>query len=203
MILLRNGEASDAEELCDLIFSTAPVLLPYLFGNANQANDYIKQALTREDGQYSAVRHRVAYEQQKVLGCIAIWTNSLPSSFYWHTELSLTELLTPEQVLHIARVNHLIAEVFSAPTKDQICIGHFAVSPELQGRGIGKKLLSYAFQEARRENKKQLVLDVDINNEDAVNFYIGMGFVLVSETDFKPTKQTFYRMQYTVTESKN
>ncbi len=203
MIQIRHGTASDASELSELIFSTAPVLLPYLFGSDKQAKNYIKQACTYDDGQYSAVRHTVAVTDRKVIGCITLWSNSLPCAFYRHTERSLAELLTPQQMLHIAEANRHVADAFSAPTDDQICIGHFAVNPSEQRQGVGKHLLSSALQLANLADKKHLILDVDVNHKDAVDFYIAMGFGRLNETYFKPTQQTFYRMQCPVSSLTN
>ncbi len=198
MILTRQGEVADSSALSQLIFSTAPVLLPYLFGSNHDAKRYIHDASEMEDGQYSAFRHHVAYDDTTVVGCITTWDQQLPDSFYYHTEKSLTELLTNHQIMHIVEANEHIANVFLPPTNEQICIGHLAVLPHYRGMGIAKQLMAYAIEKAYLAKKTHLVLDVDAANEDAVCFYLGFGFVMKKETVFLPTKQTFYRMQYTL-----
>ena len=65
-----------------------------------------------------------------------------------------------------------------------------------KGQGIGKKLIAYAIAQAKRRRKSQVVLDVDRDNEEALSFYQGLGFVIASTQEFAPTQQCFYRMHY-------
>jgi GNAT superfamily N-acetyltransferase len=184
MIELRSGaDIADSMGLASLIFSSAPVLLPYIFTSKKQALDYIEKASQRSDGQYSAARHQVAYEGANAVGSITLWDNTLPQSFHTHTLQSLRDFLTPNQITHLVFTNEKIKEVFLAP------LDH-------RGMGVGKKLIAYAILQAKRRRKTQLILDVDSNNDEALSFYSGLGFMLITRIEFTYTEQVFYRMHY-------
>ncbi len=196
MITIRKGLMPDGDALATLIFSSAPELLPYLFGSEQAARTYIAQASQRPDGQYSVYRHQVAEQGDDVVGCMTLWDNQLSVLFNQHTLQSLVDLLSEHQVKHLVSINNNIAQVFRPPASNQLCIGHLAVMPIYRGLGVGTKLIAYAIKRAKASSKNQLVLDVDSKNDDAISFYLGLGFEILNSTDFTPTDQCFYRMFY-------
>jgi len=198
VITLRAGEKAEANALARLILSSAPVLLSYLFSGPENAVRYMSLAGGQVDGQYSAARHQVAVDGTQVVACITLWDNQLPVSFHSFTVQSLSRFLTPEQITHIVYANDIITHVFQAPLNHQLCIGHLAVLNKQKGRGIGKKLVAYAMLQAKSQHKSQLVLDVESTNDEAVSFYTGLGFILMQSNYLNLTKQTFYRMQFTL-----
>lgn len=198
MIDFRDGKASDSGVLAELICSSAPILLPYLFGNYANVIEFISQAGRLSDGQYSARRHHVATDDDKPFACITLWDDGLPASFHTLTLSSLHDFLSKEQIFHIVAVNERISEVFQPPMHNQLCIGHVAVDRQYQGQGYGRRLIDYAVSQARTRNKDQIILDVDANNERAITFYLSAGFTLSSTSDFAPTKQSFMRLHYTL-----
>lgn len=202
MIELQDGntvEKFSSATFASLVFSSAPVLLPYLFGGKAQALDYIARASTRPDGQYSAKRHRLAIADGKsIIACITLWDNELARSFHEHTLKSLKDFLSPDQIIHVLKTNDKLANAFVAPQEDQLCIGHLAVIEKYRCRGIGKKLLDYAIAQAKLKHKKQIVLDVDSKNAAALRFYTGAGFELDNSTEYESTHQIFYRMSYSL-----
>lgn len=196
MILLKQGRAEDAKSLANLVLSSAPILLPYLFGDKHQALQFIQRAGEREDGQYSASRHHLAFDKDKAVASVTLWSNSLPASFHHHTLKCLSDFLHADQIAHLVSTNDYIAKVFLPPSDTQLCVGHLAVLEDYQGMGIGKKLIAHSLQVAKRQGKKQLVLDVDANNEQALSFYLGVGFNVQTKASFLPTSQEFLRMYY-------
>jgi ribosomal protein S18 acetylase RimI-like enzyme len=198
MIALRAGTEEDAGALAPLIFSSATVLLPYLFKGRQSALNYILQAAAQPDGQYSAPRHQLAIDDKQVVACITLWDDKLSKSFHAYTLKSLTEFLQHDQIAHLLSNNELISSVFLAPQPRQLCVGHLAVLDTHKGLGIGKKLIAYAIMQAKKYDKKQLILDVDSTNEAALSFYNSLGFNKQGCNVFAPTNQSFYRMQYTL-----
>lgn len=197
MIFLRQGIVEDAAELSKLILSSAPTLLPYLFQGEQQALEYIRLASVQPDGQYSATRHTVATNGERVVGCVTFWDKQLPKSFNTHTLKSLSDFLSSAQLTHLLKSNDKIASVFLSPNDNQLCVGHLAVLPEYKGIGVGRKLIAHAIKCAKQRAKNQVVLDVDSENEEAISFYLTNGFALVNENEFWPTQQCFLRMSYT------
>lgn len=198
MILLNQGTPKDAKSLANLVLSSAPLLLPYLFGSAEQTIHFIERAGARADGQYSASRHHLAFDNDTAVGSITLWSNDLPASFHQHTLKCLSDFLDADQIAHLVSTNDYIAKVFAPPTNEQLCIGHLAVLEDYQGMGIGKKLIAHSLQVAKRLDKAQVVLDVDATNEQALSFYLGNGFNIYAKTNFSPTKQQFLRMHYSL-----
>lgn len=198
MIALRQGVKTDADVLATLILSSAPVLLPYLFKGQEQAINYIYHASQQPDGQYSAMRHQLAVDGARAIACITLWDDELPSAFHTNTLQSLKQLLQADQLMHLLDTNDIIKQVFLAPLSHQLCIGHLAVLNDYRGLGVGKKLIAHAISQAKMHSKTQLVLDVDSSNDEAVSFYNGLGFILIQSTQFRATKQVFYRMQFTL-----
>lgn len=200
MICLRQGRKDDAFALSRLIYSSAPDLLPYLFDGEANALSYLMKACGGADGQYSASRHTLATVNvkgaQKCLACMTLWSNDMPASFHVATLNSLTDFLSHSQIQHLLNINPLLSQVFRAPLKHQLCIGHLAVDKDNKGQGIGKKLIAYAIKQARLMSKTTLVLDVDKQNDEALNFYLNCNFKSVTESVFKPSDQTFLRLHY-------
>lgn len=207
MIGLRVAKATDQRALAALIYSSAPTLLDFMFGEQAEAIQYIEQACAYPDGQYSAARHMVAVanrqflNEQKIpddeaIASITLWSGQLPDAFQLYTAKSLVDCLTKQQLRHIEQVNQILLDVFLAPTTKELCIGHLAVAENFRGLGIGKKLIAYALREAKLQKKHRLILDVDSNNVEAVSFYQACNFNPIKETEFSPTQQSFLRMHY-------
>lgn len=64
--------------------------------------------------------------------------------------------------------------------------GQFAVHPEHQGAGLGRKLLSAVEEEARRQGAHTLALDTAEGAHDLIAMYERWGFVLVGHVDWRP-----------------
>jgi ribosomal protein S18 acetylase RimI-like enzyme len=65
----------------------------------------------------------------------------------------------------------------NTPTQGQVrCV---AVSPEVQGRGVGKLLMSYLEDVAQQKGIKEIVLDA---RENAVKFYLSIGYEIIGES---------------------
>ena len=68
---------------------------------------------------------------------------------------------------------------------DSIELERIYVRREFQGRGLGKELITYAVQTARRKGKRYLWLGVWERNDKAIAFYRDMGFVVAGRHDFQ------------------
>ena len=64
----------------------------------------------------------------------------------------------------------------------RIYLHHFAVGPDLQGRGYGRKL-ALASLEFARELGYPMKLEVQENNQPAVNLYRSLGFEVFEDYD--------------------
>ncbi len=53
---------------------------------------------------------------------------------------------------------------------------NLCVRPEVQGRGIGRKVLTHVLARARQTSSEAVFLEVRPSNRVAINLYLGMGF---------------------------
>ena len=204
MFILRQGQVSDAHSLSTLILASEPTLLPAIFGDNPAVKSFLAHALTQLDGQYSAQRYQVIVmrdseaHQEQVVGSMTLWTDDLGDAFLHHILNAIAHSCSKAQIEHIGRLNPFLQAVFLPPKTDQLALGHLSVFEDYQGLGLGKKLVAYAIRQAKLRDKQQVVLDVDCNNEQAVSFYLGCGFIATKEAVLEQTGQTFSRMEYTV-----
>jgi putative acetyltransferase len=56
-------------------------------------------------------------------------------------------------------------------------ISTYAVKPEKQGKGFGKKLLEFAIEKAMKKGATRITLYAETDNKKAIGFYKRMGFV--------------------------
>lgn len=67
-------------------------------------------------------------------------------------------------------------EDWSEDLKDPCALGRFCVSPEYQGRGLGRKVMAAALDKARRLGYGAAVLHAEKQNAAALHIYDSMGF---------------------------
>lgn len=113
---------------------------------------------------------------------LQIWEASVRAT---HTFLNAEKINEIKQI--ITESNLLANYDLYAYCSDQEKTGFFALSkdkiemlfihPDYRGSGIGKKLTNFAVQE-----KSVKKVDVNEQNEQAVGFYLKMGFKVVSKT---------------------
>ncbi|MEP1767596.1 MAG: GNAT family N-acetyltransferase [Sulfitobacter sp.] len=74
-----------------------------------------------------------------------------------------------------------------APVKgcSEVEISTFYVQPRHHGKGIGKRLLSAAFQHCRDEAVQSVWLTTNAENDPAIAFYLAQGFEHIGETHFR------------------
>lgn len=70
------------------------------------------------------------------------------------------------------------------PNHDVLRIHKIYVLPELQNKGVGKRLMEYAEEIGKSIGMKKMNLTVNRFN-DSVNFYKHIGFEIIREEDFK------------------
>ena len=80
------------------------------------------------------------------------------------------------------RMNDLVGCVFAQAKDDALYIGKLAVRPDLQGAGIGRKLVEAAREEARRRGLTMLELRTRIELTENHAMFARMGFLKTAET---------------------
>ncbi|GAC1407033.1 MAG: GNAT family N-acetyltransferase [Ktedonobacteraceae bacterium] len=67
---------------------------------------------------------------------------------------------------------------------DEVGIYGFVVLPEYRGRGYGRQMLEEAIHLISDEGSKKVMLDVDVNNTNALGLYLSCGFEIVTTYDY-------------------
>jgi len=100
-----------------------------------------------------------------------------------------------EELLNDRFTKGIIAEVDEKPvgwlrtninqTENKFYINQLYVLKEYQGKGIGKKLIKIAEEEALENNFNKIWLGVMSDNFPSVNWYKSLGFIFEKEEPFK------------------
>ncbi len=70
----------------------------------------------------------------------------------------------------------VLIDIDHQPGRNEVYIEMLGVAPAWRGRGVGRRLISYAEQIARQHSASQLTLNVVCDNLVALNLYKKMGF---------------------------
>jgi ribosomal protein S18 acetylase RimI-like enzyme len=75
---------------------------------------------------------------------------------------------------------------------DEASIFGFGISPQYQGRGLGKELLTLILRELKKKNIQNVTIEVNSGNKNAFNLYLKCGFKIETSYDYyrKPLTNT-------------
>ena len=105
-------------------------------------------------------------------------------------EANLTELLLKENatILKYTEKNQIIGSVYLEKQDKKLYLGMLTVSPELQGAGVGKKLIQEAESFARNAKLNTISMTVISVRKELIAFYERRGYKNTGET--KPFPMT-------------
>tara|TARA_Y100000589_G_C26689135_1_gene441062 strand:+ start:118 stop:552 length:435 start_codon:yes stop_codon:yes gene_type:complete len=63
---------------------------------------------------------------------------------------------------------------------DEAEIRYLSVHPSYKRTGLGKKLIAKTFKECKKDNVKRILLEVSLNNKQALSFYDYFGFKTIN-----------------------
>jgi ribosomal protein S18 acetylase RimI-like enzyme len=78
-----------------------------------------------------------------------------------------------------------VGVIQSAVSDGRAFIVHFAVRPEMQGRGIGRQMLMAIVRGLQNSGGKWITIEVETENQNALSLYQRCGFVTVNATDYE------------------
>ncbi|MEK6875526.1 MAG: GNAT family N-acetyltransferase [Nanoarchaeota archaeon] len=90
-----------------------------------------------------------------------------------------------DNIFIIKEKGKIIAYITLREDKNIGEVGLFAVLKKQQERGIGRRLLKYILQIAKKDKLKKLVLEVRNDNLKALNLYSKYGFVVIGTRKVK------------------
>jgi len=78
-----------------------------------------------------------------------------------------------------------VGVIQSAVSEGRAFIVHFAVRPDMQGRGIGRQMLMAIVRGLQNSGGKWITIEVETENQNALSLYQRCGFVTVNATDYE------------------
>jgi ribosomal protein S18 acetylase RimI-like enzyme len=102
-------------------------------------------------------------------------------------EQSLARLMRDEgRTTWLAALDGLpVGVIQSAEDDGRTFIVHFAVRPEMQGRGIGRQMLLAIVRGLLDTGRQRISIEVETDNEHALGLYQSCGFVTANVTDYE------------------
>ncbi|AFL81034.1 acetyltransferase [Aequorivita sublithincola DSM 14238] len=169
---IRPARPEDFKHVAPLIIQ-AMEDLACSFANTEDPQEAIplfEHFFQKKANQYS-FEHTLVYEEMgKIMGSITFYDGAL-----------LPQYRKPflEYIAEKYEVTDLVIEDETAPK--EVYIDTLSVSPKYQGKGIGKKLLASAINQAKKGNLEKIGLLVDYKNPKAKKLYSALGFESVGE----------------------
>ena len=181
---IRPATQEDAIIIAKLI-NLAMIEITYQFigkEDENEANDFIAHFVRQNNNQYSYENIYVIASDKEIIGQICLYDGG-----------KLQALRKPilDKIKQDFKINYQAADETQA---GEIYIDTFAVLPNYQGQGIGKKLLEFAIDKVVKQDRKTLGLLVDNDNPAAKRLYERLGFNVVNEVEIFGKKME--HMQY-------
>jgi len=192
-VFIRNALKSEFNDFYNLVYFASGDVLDSIF--LGKTKDILFSLYKNEKNLYS-YKHTIFIEVQgKIAGLLV---------GYDYKEASSESLSTFFNIMHTAKGNkfaiiknllkayRVIGKVFP----NEYYVSNVAIYPEFRGSGFGTKLMLHAEQTAKRRNLKYISLDVEKENEAAVNLYKTLGYKITSEKTLTLNTQfNFYRMR--------
>lgn len=95
----------------------------------------------------------------------------------WKVSSFLSELKDSHSIyVGYMEENKLVGYICCMAVVDEASINNFAVAPDHQAKGIGKKLLQEMIALLKKRGMERLWLEVRVSNEAAYNLYKKIGF---------------------------
>lgn len=106
---------------------------------------------------------------------------------FWESQVeSMRDIYIPASETYVFECKSKVVGFYSL-NKDNLAA--IFVSPEFQGKGIGKQMMSHA-----KKQRDRLTLSVYKENEASYHFYLSQGFTVISEQIDEHTGHREYRM---------
>ena len=179
-IIIRPARLQEASLGAQLMFYAGPSYMLAFFGKTEDKAVGVLRRMFPLPGHMTSYSYAfVAEDKGKVVGLFSgldgkSWRTSGQASWMygpvWWIAAPLWQI--PRMIEAFDDFRKAVPPV----SNEEYYIEHLAVLPELRGQGIGKQLMEFAENQARASGLKRVVLDVEIENEGARQFYQRLGF---------------------------
>jgi ribosomal protein S18 acetylase RimI-like enzyme len=183
---IRSARPTDVTDTIPLIYSSGPHEFEYGFTHAGRsAKGFLEYAFQTEKGLISYRNHISVCRGDEVVGVGAFYTDKDYAMRSNQIALQLVRYYPLLSLLSVVRHALHLQSIIPAIPSDTFYIADLGVKEAWRGKGIGKMLLDYGKQQAKRMNFSSCMLDVSIANPRAQALYEREGFVVINEFAFK------------------
>jgi ribosomal protein S18 acetylase RimI-like enzyme len=177
-LIIRNATPDDAPAIAPLLLMAMEDIIYRFTDKTDSGFEFMLHFVSREHNQYSWQNCIVAEEDGKVVAAVNLYEGT-----------RLRELRQPV-IDHLN--SHYNRNVIPEDETDagEIYIDTLGVVPEMQGRGIGTRLLQYIIDEYQRET---LGILADEDNPDATRLYLKLGFMVAGTKTLMGKKMVHLR----------
>lgn len=163
--LLRRGLLKDSEDFSALMLLSAPTLLPTVYGAT--VDGILKSLFTHRRNLYSFEHSYFVEVDGKNAGMLLGYTSRAKKEEALRTGLLLLRYMKARIVPQL-RPMLKAQSVLGKTGKTGYYVSNVAAYPEYRGLGLGKRLLAHAEDEAARIGANRMVLEVELDNRDAI-----------------------------------
>ena len=183
--VVETATAVDTSSLANLLLASAPSMLSQVLGNGDTAKTvgYLNYSLAASGGQYGYQNHSIIKQGQKIIGIASAWHDQLPASFDKITVESLHHFFGIEACVQIFKRSAALALDIQKPTAKQLVIGHLSTLSGYQRRGVASAFIQHFYEQAKLLGKPEIIVDVEKQNQSALQCYLKLGFQPLSSDD--------------------
>ncbi len=174
---LRKGSPEDACDFPELVLSTGPELLPALFGSEPNVRNVVRRSFQHVRNTFSYEHSHFIEVNGETAGMASAFTCDQMKREQLRTALFIMRYLKFSfltQIIYMYRSSQIMVQI----TQGDSYLAYIAVYPKFRSLGLGTKLLQRIGDEAQAAGSKRLVLDVEIDNEKAIDLYKRLGYTI-------------------------
>lgn len=175
---VRSARKDDVGDAVPMLLAAGKRLLIDIFGSgdAKATTDFLSFAWQQGNGQFGYKHHWVCLAEQSLAGLVTCWHDSLPANFDRDTLATITDHYGLDGAIDVVMRSQLYLASIEPPSSNELAMGHVAVAPKHQRKGIGLALVTFMEEKARELKKETLYLNTELDNDGAIAFYKRLGF---------------------------
>ncbi len=175
-IEFKKCRPGDVETAIPLILSSGPDAFAYVFSDGNKkASDFLRFAFLRQGGEFSFDNHYAIWLDGALVGIGSVFDARVARRFFIRDILNIIRYYHWKAIPVLIR-GYQTEQIILLPKENEICIAHLGISPNHQGKGLGRQLIDFLMREATPDSKHSFILDVSEENPRAKALYERLGF---------------------------
>lgn len=173
-LIIRNATPKDAKAIAELVILCSGGMVEFLLHDLVphvSPLQMVEQKFAGEEMPFCYKCTTVVEMDNKVVGILHAHSNDYNT------------LPDPDEkaLIPFERLNHIVTPMFVNPIKNSLYIQSLAVLSEFRNQGIGKKLLDYANEMAKKENFDNITLHAWADNQKAIKLYLNEGYKVIRD----------------------